>query len=67
MAKFALNTLKAKTAAVMYDKGNDYKSVWPSSSGIVREGGGQVVSMDSYSKDDVRLLCRLDQDRIEQP
>jgi branched-chain amino acid transport system substrate-binding protein len=60
MAKFALNTLKAKTAAVMYDKGNDYTvGLAEFFKESFEKGGGQVVSMDSYSKDDVDFSAVL--------
>jgi len=52
-AKFAIENLKVKTAAVLYDKGNDY------SVGLMEEfqktfiaKGGTVVTSLSYGKDD---------------
>lgn len=52
-AKFAVENLKVKTAAVLYDKGNDY------SVGLMEEfqktftaKGGTVVASLSYGKDD---------------
>ncbi|BAF58258.1 MAG: ABC transporter substrate-binding protein [Pelotomaculum sp.] len=52
-AKFALDTLKAKTAAVLYDQTNDYTI------GLANyfkdnftKGGGEIVAFEAYSKDD---------------
>ena len=59
-AKFALDTLKAKTAAVMFDQGNDYTV------GLAREfkanfeaGGGKVLASETYGKDDVDFSAVL--------
>lgn len=52
-AKFALNTLKAKTAAVLYDKGNDYTvGLSENFKKNFEAGGGKVVAWEAYSKDD---------------
>ncbi|MHB0868987.1 MAG: ABC transporter substrate-binding protein [Chloroflexota bacterium] len=54
MAKFASATLKAKTAAVIYDVGNDYtKGLAEYFRSSFEKAGGKVTSYDSYSKDDV--------------
>jgi branched-chain amino acid transport system substrate-binding protein len=59
-ARFALDSLKAKTAAVMYDVGNDY------SRGLAEffrddftRGGGKVVAYESYGKDDTDFSALL--------
>ncbi|HYF95023.1 MAG TPA: ABC transporter substrate-binding protein [Symbiobacteriaceae bacterium] len=59
-AKFALNNLKVKSAAVLYDKGNDYTV------GLAEEfkknfekGGGKVVAMETYGKDDTDFSAVL--------
>ncbi len=60
MAKFALNTLKAKTAAVMYDKGNDYTvGLAEFFKDAFEKGGGKVISMDAYGTNDVDFSAVL--------
>jgi branched-chain amino acid transport system substrate-binding protein len=52
-ATFALKTLKVKTAAVMYDKGNDYTiGLAEAFKANFTKGGGTIVASESYSKDD---------------
>lgn len=53
-AKFATDTLKAKTAAVLYDQGNDYTI------GLANyfkdnftKAGGQILASEAYSQGDV--------------
>lgn len=60
IAKFSSETLKAKTAAVLYDVGNDY------SKGLgdyFKEGfeklGGQVLAMESYNAGDQDFNAQL--------
>ncbi len=59
-AKFALETLKAKTAFVIFDQGNDYTV------GLAKffeeafiAGGGQVVGKETYTKDDTNFSAIL--------
>lgn len=59
-AKFATETLKAKTAAVLYDQGNDYTI------GLANffkdqftKSGGQILSMEAYSQGDVDFSAVL--------
>ena len=52
-AKFALETLKAKTASVIYDKGNDYTVGLASYfMDAFKAGGGQILTEDTYTVDD---------------
>jgi branched-chain amino acid transport system substrate-binding protein len=52
-ATFATKTLKVKTAAVMYDKGNDYTiGLAEAFKANFEKAGGKVVAWESYSKDD---------------
>lgn len=52
-AKFALDTLKVKTAAVLYDKGNDYTvGLSEAFKANFEKAGGKVVAMEAYGKDD---------------
>jgi branched-chain amino acid transport system substrate-binding protein len=54
MSKFASTTLKAKTAAVVYDISNDYtKGLAEFFKESFEKSGGKVVQFDSYGKDDV--------------
>jgi branched-chain amino acid transport system substrate-binding protein len=60
MAKFASGTLKAKTAAIMYDKGNDYTvGLAENFKAAFEKAGGKVISEDSYGKDDVDFSAIL--------
>lgn len=53
-ATFALNELKAKTAAILYDTGNDYsKGLAEFFSERFKKGNGKIVAYESYQKDDV--------------
>jgi branched-chain amino acid transport system substrate-binding protein len=60
MAKFALNTLHAKTAAVLKDVGNDYvKGLAQYFEEAFKAGGGQVLVSESYTKDDTDFSAIL--------
>jgi branched-chain amino acid transport system substrate-binding protein len=53
MAKFARDNLKAKTAAVLYDMASEYnKGIAEFFKKSFEKLGGQVVSFQSYTKDD---------------
>jgi len=68
MAKFALNTLKAKTAAVMYDNANDYtKGLAEVFRANFEKGGGKITSYDSYSTNDVDFSAVLTKIASNQP
>lgn len=59
-ASFALNNLKAKTAAVLYDQGNDYtKGLAEVFKANFEAGGGKVVAYEAYSKDDTDFSAQL--------
>jgi len=59
-AKFALENLHAKTAAVMYDQGNDYTiGLATYFKETFEAGGGQIVAWAAYSKDDADFSAQL--------
>uniref|UniRef100_A0A7V1EGX0 ABC transporter substrate-binding protein n=1 Tax=candidate division WOR-3 bacterium TaxID=2052148 RepID=A0A7V1EGX0_UNCW3 len=59
-AKFALENLKAKTAAILYDVGNDYvKGLAEFIRDNFTQGGGQVLVYESYQKDDTDFSALL--------
>ncbi len=59
-ARFALDNLKAKTAAVLYDVGNDYsKGLAEYFKNTFTQGGGSIVLYKSYAKDDVDFSSLL--------
>ncbi len=59
-AKFAIDSLKVKTAAVMYDVGNDYsKGLADYFKSNFEQGGGRVIAFESYAKDDVDFSALL--------
>ncbi len=59
-AKFALEHLKAKTAAVLYDVGNDYvKGLAEFFRDEFTKRGGEIIMYDSYAKDDVDFSALL--------
>jgi branched-chain amino acid transport system substrate-binding protein len=59
-ARFAIDSLKAKTAAVMYDVGNDYsKGLADYFKASFEKGGGKVTAFESYAKDDVDFSALL--------
>jgi branched-chain amino acid transport system substrate-binding protein len=60
MSKFALNTLKAKTGAVVYDQSNDYsKGLAENFKTAFEQAGGKVVTYVAYGKDDVDFSAIL--------
>ncbi len=60
MAQFALEELKAKKAAVLYDVGNDYsKGLAEFFEKSFKEGGGQVVAMETYTVNDNDFKAQL--------
>ncbi|HEX2924509.1 MAG TPA: ABC transporter substrate-binding protein [Chloroflexota bacterium] len=68
MAKFAAATLKAKTAAVVYDVSNDYtKGLAEFFKAAFEKGGGKVVQFDSYGKDDVDFSAIMTKTASQSP
>ena len=67
-ATFALADLKVKTAAVLYDVGNDYSrglaAVFKS---VFEAGKGSVVAYESYQKDDVDFSALTTKIRLKKP
>jgi branched-chain amino acid transport system substrate-binding protein len=59
-AKFALNTLKAKTAFIMLDQSNDYvKGLAEFFEKSFTDGGGQIVGKESYTAQDTDFSAIL--------
>jgi branched-chain amino acid transport system substrate-binding protein len=59
-AKFATDTLKAKTVAILYDQGNDYTvGLTNYFKDSFTKAGGQVLASEAYSKDDVDFSAVL--------
>jgi branched-chain amino acid transport system substrate-binding protein len=59
-AKFAIDHLKIKTAAILYDVGNDYvKGLAEFFRTDFAKGGGKIVVYESYSKDDTDFSALL--------
>ncbi|MEO0079562.1 MAG: ABC transporter substrate-binding protein [candidate division WOR-3 bacterium] len=59
-AKFASESLRAKTAAVMFDVGNDYsKGLAEFFKAAFEKLGGTVVAFESYQKDDTDFSALL--------
>lgn len=59
-AKFALDNLKAKTAAVLFDQGNDYViGLAQYFRDAFKAGGGEIVAWEAYTKDDVDFSAVL--------
>ncbi|MBI5905759.1 MAG: ABC transporter substrate-binding protein [Deltaproteobacteria bacterium] len=60
MARFSRETLKKKSAAVLYDASNDYsKGIAEVFRDRFREMGGSVAAFESYGKDDVDFSALL--------
>jgi branched-chain amino acid transport system substrate-binding protein len=68
-ANFALKDLKAKTAAVLYDVGNDYsKFLAEFFKSTFEKGKGRITGFESYQKDDVdfsALITKIGQGKPE--
>jgi branched-chain amino acid transport system substrate-binding protein len=59
-AKFALNTLKAKTAFIMLDQSNDYvKGLAEFFEKSFTDGGGKIVGKESYTAQDTDFSAIL--------
>ncbi len=67
-AIFALNELKAKTAAVLFDVGNDYsKGLAEFFSERFKKGNGKIVVYESYQKDDVDFSALITKVALKKP
>jgi branched-chain amino acid transport system substrate-binding protein len=67
-AKFALENLKAKKAAVLYDVGNDYvKGLAEFFKADFTKGGGKIDVYVSYAKDDVDFSALLTKVKANNP
>jgi branched-chain amino acid transport system substrate-binding protein len=67
-AKFALDSLKAKTSAILYDVSNDYvKGLAEFYRDNFTKGGGQIVGYESYTKDDADFSAILTKVKKENP
>ena len=67
-ANFALKELKAKTAAVLYDVGNDYsKGLAEYFKATFTKGGGNIVAYESYQKDDVDFSAIITKVGMKKP
>jgi branched-chain amino acid transport system substrate-binding protein len=59
-AKFALGTLKAKTAFVLFDQGNDYvRGLAEAFEKAFTEGGGTIVGKETYTGQDTDFSAIL--------
>jgi branched-chain amino acid transport system substrate-binding protein len=67
-ANFALTELKAKTAAVLYDVGNDYsKGLAEFFKATFAKGNGQLIGYESYQKDDVDFSALITKIGVKKP
>uniref|UniRef100_A0A7C4GBE2 ABC transporter substrate-binding protein n=1 Tax=candidate division WOR-3 bacterium TaxID=2052148 RepID=A0A7C4GBE2_UNCW3 len=67
-ARYAVEELKAKTAAVMYDVGNDYsRGLAEYFKQAFEAAGGKVVAYESYQKDDVDFSALLTKVKAQNP
>ncbi len=67
-ANFAIKQLKAKTAAVLYDVGNDYsKGLAEYFKATFTKGGGNIVAYESYQKDDVDFSALITKIGMKKP
>lgn len=67
-ANFAIKQLKAKTAAVLYDVGNDYsKGLAEYFKATFAKDGGNIVAYESYQKDDVDFSALITKVGMKKP
>ncbi len=60
LAKFAMGTMKARTAAVLYDVASDYnKGIAEFFKTTFEENGGKVVAFESYTTNDKDFSAQL--------
>jgi branched-chain amino acid transport system substrate-binding protein len=68
MAKFARETLRAASAAVLYDTSNDYsKGIAEVFRDAFLRMGGKIVAYESYGKDDVDFSALLTKVKATKP
>ncbi len=67
-ANFALQELKAKTAAVLYDSGSDYsREMGESFRAAFTKGNGAIVAFEAYRKDTVDFSAMIAQAALRKP
>ncbi len=67
-AAFALNDLKVRTAAILYDVGNDYsRGLAEVFKSTFEKGKGSIVAYESYQKDDVDFSALATKIRMKKP
>jgi branched-chain amino acid transport system substrate-binding protein len=67
-AVFALRNLKVKTAAILYDVGNDYsRGLAEVFRSTFLKGGGSIVAFESYQKDDIDFSALATKIRVKKP
>ena len=66
-ANFAIKNLKATTAAVLYDVGNDYSKGLAGFFKITFEGKGTILAYESYQKDDVDFSALVTKIGVKKP
>jgi branched-chain amino acid transport system substrate-binding protein len=67
-AKFAVEYLKAKTSAILYDVGNDYvKGLAEFYRDNFQKLGGKVITYESYTKDDTDFSALLTKVKRDNP
>ncbi len=67
-ANFALKDIKAKTAAVLYDVGNDYsKGLAEYFKTTFTKANGSIVAYESYQKDDVDFSALITKVQVKKP
>lgn len=67
-ARFAVESLKAKTAAVMFDVGNDYsRGLAEYFKRFFELSGSKVVAFESYQKDDIDFSALLTKIKQQKP
>lgn len=67
-ATFALSSLRAKTAAVLYDVSNDYsKGLAEFFRATFTKGKGNIIAYESYQKDDVDFSALITKVALKKP
>jgi branched-chain amino acid transport system substrate-binding protein len=67
-AAFALDNLKVKSAAVLYDVGNDYsRGLAEVFKATFEKGGGAILAYESYQKDDVDFSALATKVHLRKP